>query len=437
MDNLFNFEVQVYSPLQAFNETLSKARCRIFYKYGNRNGTYITDEFAEKLIQSLPYTPVKGIYSNGDKSFTDHGAARDLGRIYGIVPEQPNFNWESFVDEDGVTREYACADVLLFTSIYPEATEIVGSDLSMELSHEFSKGEWRIIDGKRQFVFTDGCFLGLQILGDGTLPCFEGASFYSLQEELEKLLAQLEQYNLKKEAKKVELTYKISDSEKVNALFKILNQNFNEENDWVVDYTIVDVYDEYALVFKYETSEYFRAYYSKTEEEVILNSLEKTYIVDMTEAEKKIYNILITAFGNFSQIQSSIDELKTSNSTLTMERDNLVQELEVSNTKNNTLTEEINGLQEYKLAKEREAKEAVLQKYSARLEEEVIAAFKEKIDEYEDPIALEKELAFALVTTDNSIFENQPKVVYNLKNMEYENTTGIDSILDQYNRRTK
>ena len=47
------FPVTVYGNLEKYNETISKGRCRVFYKYGNRNGTYITDEFAEKLLSSV------------------------------------------------------------------------------------------------------------------------------------------------------------------------------------------------------------------------------------------------------------------------------------------------------------------------------------------------------------------------------------------------
>ena len=43
------FPVTVYGNFEQYNKTISKARCRIFYKGANRNGTYITDEFAEKL----------------------------------------------------------------------------------------------------------------------------------------------------------------------------------------------------------------------------------------------------------------------------------------------------------------------------------------------------------------------------------------------------
>ena len=58
------FEVSIYGNLTPFekNPLLSLARVRIFYKGLNRNRTFITDEFAEKLITSLPYTPVSGIW---------------------------------------------------------------------------------------------------------------------------------------------------------------------------------------------------------------------------------------------------------------------------------------------------------------------------------------------------------------------------------------
>ena len=117
-DIIKEFPVTIYGNLKELNPVLSKARCRIFYKYENRNGTYITDEFAQKLISSLPYTPVKGIYDNFDEDYTDHGLKRDLGRIYGIVPENPNFSWEKHLDEDEIEREYACCDVYIFTALY-------------------------------------------------------------------------------------------------------------------------------------------------------------------------------------------------------------------------------------------------------------------------------------------------------------------------------
>ena len=163
---LYDFPVSFYGELRPYNEVLSIARCHIFYKYLNRNGAYITDEFAEKLVKTLPYAPVKGIYAFEDGDFTDHGKERTEGRIYGIVPENPNGKYELHIDEDGVERNFYCTDVLLFTALYDEAKEIVGKSQSMELYPPSIKGQWQDIDGKRAYVYTEGCFWGLQVLGD-------------------------------------------------------------------------------------------------------------------------------------------------------------------------------------------------------------------------------------------------------------------------------
>lgn len=179
----FTFDITSYGEQKAWDDTKTIGRCRIFYKYANRNGSYITDEFAEKLIASLPYTPVKGIFDAEEDDYTDHGQVRSEGRIYGVVPENPNFAWEKHTDDDGVEREYACVDVLYYTGIYPEANAINGKAQSMELYRKSLKGDWQFIEGKRRFVYTDGCFLGLQVLGDSVEPCYEGAGFFNLKNQ--------------------------------------------------------------------------------------------------------------------------------------------------------------------------------------------------------------------------------------------------------------
>ena len=127
---------------------------------------------------------VKGIFEEQEKDFTDHGMSRDLGRIYGVVPENPNLQWERFLDEDGVEREYACVDVLLYTSLYQEASAIPGKSQSMEIYAPSIRGDWELINGRKLFKYTDGCFLGLQVLGENVEPCFEGAAFFSLYQSL-------------------------------------------------------------------------------------------------------------------------------------------------------------------------------------------------------------------------------------------------------------
>jgi hypothetical protein len=59
----------------------------------------------------------------------------------------------------------------------------------MEIYTPSIKGDWKIISGKKYFVFSEGVFLGLQALGDSVEPCFEGAAFFSLYEDLKKMVA--------------------------------------------------------------------------------------------------------------------------------------------------------------------------------------------------------------------------------------------------------
>lgn len=138
---LLEFPIVTFGNVEKFSETTSKVRCRIFYKGANRNGSFITDEFAEKLISTVAYAPVKGIYDSESRDFGNHGVERSVGRIYGIVPENHNFAWEKHLDEDGVEREYACVDVLLYTALYEEASDIVNKAQSMELYAPSIKGE--------------------------------------------------------------------------------------------------------------------------------------------------------------------------------------------------------------------------------------------------------------------------------------------------------
>jgi hypothetical protein len=158
MSKITNFPITVYGNKEKFSDTITRGRCRVFHTGHNRNGTYITKEFAQKLIESAPYTPVKGIYEAED--FSNHGKSRSEGRIYGIVPAEPNFAWEPHTDSDGQTREYACFDVLYYTALYEEASEIPTKGESMELYRKTLKGEWKYIEGKKAYVFSDGCFLG-------------------------------------------------------------------------------------------------------------------------------------------------------------------------------------------------------------------------------------------------------------------------------------
>lgn len=447
--NKFEFPVTVYGNLEKYNDVTSKARCRIFYKYGNRNGTYITDEFAEKLLSTIAYAPVKGIFEYDD--YTDHGTRRSEGRIYGIVPENYHLTWEAHVDEDGVERTYACVDVIIFTALYKEANDIVGKSQSMELYEPSIQYHKQIIDGQQYIVFDDGCFLGLQVLGDEVEPCFEGAAFFSLRENIEQAISKIQElantFTKKGGKEEVKVNFKLSDNDKYEQIFNLLNTNFNEEGNWTITYGIGEIYDDYALVYNLETKEVFRAYYQKGEDTVTLGDMKKVYIIDVTEEEKvtvdtlrrlngetyeKVEPVLESAKENFEKISELEDkkvELENSVSTLNTEKSALEEKFNLSQGENETLKNEIEALKSYKLGIEKEQKESVLSEYENQLSDEILNSYKEKINEY-SVIDLDKELAYELKKANISAFTKQPEQKFVQKDGIVK--TGLDEILNKY-----
>ena len=483
-DIITDFPVTIYGNLEKYSETISKGRCRIFYKYGNRNGTYITDEFAEKLLESIPYAPVKGIYSEDDEDYTDHGMKRSEGRIYGIVPADPHVTWEKHLDEDGVEREYVCVDVLIYTGLYKEAHDIIGKGQSMELYSPSLKGDWKIINGKKYYVFSEGSFLGLQALGNSVEPCFEGAAFFSLYEDLKKMVAQIEKYNLNlHNGGKKMLNFKLSDNAKFNAIWSLLNVNYNEANDWIVEYGIVDIYDEYAVVRNYFEGIFERVYYTKNDEtdSVELGERVRCYFLDVTESEKKALealhglnnntyekvdetysNALAEAEAKTGELntanealeaktaefdaltetynteknenETKIGELNESIATLTTERDDALSAMVDAKNTVVSLNEEIASLNSFKAEVEKKEKEAIVTKYEKLLSADILAAYSAKLDEYVDTKSLDKDLAYEVISTNQSVFtaNGNPQPAYIPKDSGAN--TGLEGILDKYKK---
>lgn len=397
------FNVVVFGEIAPYNDLISKARCRIFYKGGNRNGSYITQEFAEHLLKTLPYTPTKGIFENGD--YTDHGDANTEGKIYGIVPQNPNVTWEAHKDEDGIEREYACADIFLFTSLYPEANSIVGKSLSMELYPPSLRYHYEVIEGQKYAVFDEGHFYGLQVLGDNVEPCFEGAGFFSLLEQLNRRAT-------------VKIKFKLSDSQKHNAIWDQLNPHFNEEDGWELDFGIADIYDSYALVYNYEEGKYYRVFYTKDDDAdtVTLGDREQVFIVDVNAAEKAVLDQLQALNGgNYDALNSTLEKASETLEDFTK----LQAELEQKDV-------EINTLKEYKLSKERAEKEVLIDSYVSKISDDKLSEFKEKIDSY-TLTDLDKDLFYELKNNAEFKFDG---FVPNDESVPSD----LSAILSQYDR---
>ena len=183
------FVGEIIGGLEKVTPEISKTRLSIFYKGFNRNQGYITDEFAKKLLSSLPYTPVVGIFNDLVKDFGGHDQDRNVAKIYGIVPQEPNVAWEERFDPDGVTRTYACTAVYLYTGRYDAAKLIPGKQQSMELDIDTIRGDWQTINGQEAYVYTDARFIGLSVLGNDKTPCFEGSAFFELVNKFNNFMA--------------------------------------------------------------------------------------------------------------------------------------------------------------------------------------------------------------------------------------------------------
>ena len=292
------------------------------------------------------------------------------------------------------------------------------------------------------------------------------------------------------------LNFKLSDNAKFNAIWSLLNVNYNEANDWMIEYGIVEIYDEYAVVRNYYEGIYERVYYTKNDEtdSVELGERVRCYFVDVTDGEKKALEALQTLNGNtyekvdeaysnaLAEVEAKTGELNTANetienlngeianlnstvesktaefdaltetynteksenetkigelnnsiSTLTTERDDAVSKLADSMITVNSLNEEIATLNSFKADIEKKEKEAVIAKYAKLLSAEVVETFSKKIEDYVDAKALDKDMAYELVSTNSSVFANNgnPQPAYVPRDTS---VTGLGAILDKYKK---
>lgn len=483
--NIYNLEITLFSDLEPFSDTLSKGRVRIFYKGLNRNRTFISEDFANQLIQSLPYCPVKGIFNKEEVDYEDHGEDNTDGRIYGLVAAEPNFAWEDHMDSDGVIRTYACADVIYFTGLYPEAKIIPGSSQSMEIYRNTLKGEWKTWeDGEPYYHFYSGSLLGLQVLGTMVEPCFEGAAFYSLKDNLEELIKYTKTLSEKEESVDMEKTlFRLSDNDKAELIAMALNPNFNEEGNWEMSSIVLDVYDDYALIGNVKTGGYQRAYYTKDGDNVTIGDVVDVYIVDVTatesaalEAMKSVSGTYEAANAAYTAVTEENETLKTSLADMTAkyeeaqttktetentdytaqisslettiaEKDEAIAEATTSysnleaekirlENEKADLESERDNLLEFKKNVETAQKQEILAKYGEHLSDEAIENFKASIDTYsvED---FEKEVCVTAVKNSPSIFsktkDQDSALIY--KNVDSDKgLTGMERLLEKHRK---
>lgn len=428
-DSMLRFDVNFYGFQQNITPVISKCRVRIFYKGMNRNRTYITEDFAQQLVNSLSYVPIKGIFDKDDIDFQGHGYDNTCGRIYGVVPENPNFAWEQHVDEDGIMREYACADAYLFTGLYPEAKLIPNKSQSMEIYKKTFDGVWKEDEnGEPYFMFEKGCLVGLQVLGDETEPCFEGAEFFELCKDIKALTSYMKQI-LEKEAEK-------DTMELENTVMTESTEEVALENE-VVEETVVSTEDvatensnEESVTVEETTEETvdFTKQIEELQAEIAANKEAlKEYsakIETLTSEKESLEAQLAESKVTIADYTKQIEELVATNQSLEAEKVEMTKQI-------NDITIENEKLSGFKLQSEIDKKKEILAKYESYLNETIYKDLESKIGEFTVD-QFKKEVCTAAVES-SSILEKESELVYT-GNSYAEKSYGseIERILDRY-----
>lgn len=370
--------VIITSPAQPIVESkpeLGRLKVGVFTKYGNRNGSYITDEVAEMLIASATKgnTPVVGFFDPESEGWAGHTGPL-LASAYGYVE---NFEgWQPFKDTDGIERDYAVFSVVLFNKYYKEADFIVGQHQSMELDRDGIEGDWAVLGDQEYFVYTKAEIMGLCVIGKHE-PCFSVSTFFSKEDENYK--SQYEKFSsllsgLKEQVEEAEFNKKGGE------------QPMNELEH--VDETPVE---ETPVPEEFEEEAPAEEPVSAIEPELPLVDDPALHNSPEAEAEEPAAEQV-----DFEALQAQIDTLQNSNNELTTNYEAAqarIAELEQALADANTATETANAriteletsVAEYAAERakvEEENKNNLIEKYAKVIDEEEISEIRNNVNNF-------------------------------------------------------
>ena len=372
--------VIVSSPFQGISEetpNIGRLKVRVFTKYANRNGSYITESVAEQLIESATKgnTPVVGFFDPSTKSWASHSGP-NLAKGYGYVE---NFiGWEPFQDTDGVTREYAVFSVILFTDYYEQAQKIMGQSQSMELDPSSIQGDWTLIQNEEYFVYTTAKMLGFCIIGEHE-PCFSVSSFFSKNDE--KYDNQYQKFS----SLLFDLKAKVEEAEQ-NKEGGEQPMNENENQEVVKTEVTPEVNEATETVTEFEVNE-------EKKEEVTEFSADGAQVEEAVEEPAPVEEVVPSEFEKlqqqYNELQTSYDELQVKFNEAQEQIQNASKFQQDTNKEleslRNKITELQNSLQSYEAAAavaQKDRKNSLIEDYNNILSEEEINPIKEKVDEF-------------------------------------------------------
>lgn len=194
----------------AFNPLISKCQIKVCWvgDTPNRNKSVITKETALGLANSLGGSPIVGKYNETTGDFEQHNKILEIkdGKFYlrpdtqpyGFVDRDAKVWFETFLDKNGVEREYLMTEGWLWTGQFPECQRVIekGNNQSMELDENLIDAHWAKDENENEefFIINEAIISKLCILGEDYEPCFEGAEItapkieFSLGEDFQQKL---------------------------------------------------------------------------------------------------------------------------------------------------------------------------------------------------------------------------------------------------------
>lgn len=358
----------------------NRLKVGVFTKYKNRNGSYITDEYADFLIKSATRgnCPVVGFFDQQEKTWAGH-TGPSLANGYGYVESFEG--WIPFTDSDGITRDYATFSVVLFTDYYEEAQKIYGQNQSMELNPKTITGEWVNFDGEEYFVYKTGDIRGLCVIGAHE-PCFSASSFFTKNDDpqFSSLLFKLKA--LVEEAEKNTEGGEEKMNEFENQEQKIVEPSVKEEEE---QKEVTDNFEEQVVEENKEPEQ---------EEEVS---------IDFEQQFNELQNSFNELKANYENAQNRISELEQFQNTAN-------EQIESLQTENKTLKDTISNYELQIAAAEEEKKNSLFEKYEKIISDaEKINVIKEQIKNFSYD-ELESKLAVIYANQQMAGSENNNKV---------------------------
>lgn len=270
------------------NPLISHVEIKVLYvgEQPNRNKSVITKEVATQMANTLPGSPIVGLYNETKEDFEEHNKVieiangtfkvKDSTRPYGFVDLNAKCWFQKFLDDNEVEREYLMTEGYLWTGQYPEAQRVIdkGNNQSMELDGETLDATWaKDINGKPKFfIINEAIISKLCILGEDVEPCFEGATIKefnfsydeSFKNTLFSMIKEIKDYLKEGGNHQMFTEYAVSIGDELwGQLYDYLVKTYPQEQDhYCSKYGIEGIYEEsgakFAVIRDRQDGKYYR-----------------------------------------------------------------------------------------------------------------------------------------------------------------------------------